>query len=301
VTEVGLCLPQLGGAVTRDTLRSFCEQAEEYGFTSLWVQQHLFYPHQPVSGYAARPGLPIPELYRSTLAPLETLAAVAAWTEHATIGTSVLVAGYHRPVDLAQRLATLDVLSGGRVVAGFSVGWSDDEHAQMDVDPRSRGARCDELIDALLACWGPDPVSYSGRFFSIPTADVRPKPVRRPRLLSGMRSEAGLRRTAERFDIWNPSSGALDQLLATERRMATMRPADLPPLELYWRVYTEPPVQVAGLRALSVDELCEDVHRAKEAGVAAVIVDANFEAAIELPEDWAGVPKRLAALVEAGT
>src|SRR5215210_9539128 len=147
--RVGLSLPQLGGHVTRPVLRRFCERSEELGFDGLWVQQHLFYPHHSKSGYSARPGLAIPERYRSILAPLETLAAAAAWTTKTTIGTSVLVAGYHRPLDLAQRLATLDVLSEGRLIVGFSVGWSDDEHAQMDVDPRTRGARSDELVDAL--------------------------------------------------------------------------------------------------------------------------------------------------------
>jgi len=109
VTTVGLCLPQLGGAVTRAALRSFVESAEALGFGHLWVQEHLFHPHEPVSDYAARPGVAIPAAYRSTLSSLETLAMAAAWTERVGIGTSVLVAGYHRPVQLAQRLATVDV------------------------------------------------------------------------------------------------------------------------------------------------------------------------------------------------
>jgi probable F420-dependent oxidoreductase len=299
VTTVGLCLPQLGGAVTRNALRTFCERAETIGFASLWVQQHLFYPHQPTSGYAARPGLATPAPYRSTLSALETLSAAASWTETVDIGTSVLVAGYHRPVDLAQRLATLDLISGGRLIPGFSVGWSDDEHEQMDVDPRTRGARCDELVEALLACWEPDPVSFSGKFFTIPPADVSPKPLHRPRLLSGMRSGPGLRRTAELFDIWNPASGSLEDILSTAERLADMRPAHLAPLDLYWRVFTEPPVRVSGLRTRTVDELCGEVLRAREAGIAAVIIDANFSSDISSPEDWAALPDRLAPLVEA--
>jgi probable F420-dependent oxidoreductase len=299
--RVGLSLPQLGGAVSRHVVQGFCERSEELGFTGLWVQQHLFFPHQPTSGYAARPGLAIPERYRSIISPLETLAAAAAWTSVATIGTSVLVAGYHRPVDLAQRLSTLDLLSEGRLIVGFSVGWSDDEHRQMDVDPRTRGARCDELIDALEACWGPDPVSFSGRFFSIPEADVRPKPVQQPRppLMSGMRSEAGLRRTAERFDIWNPASGPLDQLLEVRERLQAMRPADRPPLQVYWNLFVQPPVQVANLRSLTVDELVEMVAAARAAGLEGVMVDANFWSEIERPEDWARVPDLLAPLVSA--
>jgi probable F420-dependent oxidoreductase len=301
VTTVGLCLPQLGGHVDRRALRAFVESAEELGFGGLWVQEHLFYPHDPVSGYAARPGLAVPQAYRTTLSALETLTAAAAWSSRAEIGTSVLVAGYHRPVQLAQRLATLDLLSEGRLVVGFSVGWSDDEHRQVDVDPRTRGRRLDEMLDALEACWGPDPVRFEGEFFDIPTADVRPKPVQtpRPRLLSGMRSAAGLRRTAERFDIWNPASGALEDILATAAELQERRPEGRAPLAVYWRVYTEPPVAVRGLRPLSVDELAEDVARARQAGIAQVIVDANFDGTLTSPAAWARLPERLRPLVAA--
>src|SRR3954469_18838268 len=220
--EIGLTLPQLGGNVTRDGLRGFCEEAEKYGFGSLWVQEHLFYVLDPVSGYSARPGLKVPDPYRSVLGALETMAAAAAWTTRPWLGTSILVAGLHYPVRLAQQLSTIDVISDGRVIAGFSVGWSDEEHQVMDVDPRTRGARCEELIDALNACWGPDPVSFEGRFFTIPEAEIKPKPVQqpRPRLLSGMRSAAGLRRTAATFDIWNPASGTIEQITATMAELA---------------------------------------------------------------------------------
>jgi probable F420-dependent oxidoreductase len=299
--DIGLCLPQLGGHVNRDGLRRFCEQAEELGYASLWVQEHLFYPHEPVSGYSGRPGLAVPEAYRSMLAALETLTAAAAWTSAPIVGTSILVAGLHRPVALAQQLATIDVLSNGRVVAGFSVGWSDEEHQVMDVNPRTRGARMDELIDALLVCWGPDPVQFAGRFFQIPTSDIRPKPVQhpRPRLLSGMRSAAGLRRTAEKFDIWNPASGTLEQHLEIFGQLQAMRPAGMRPLQLYRRLFTTPPVQVANLRPLGVDELCADVAQARDAGVAAMIVDANFDAALDSPDRWAAVPRTLAPLLDA--
>lgn len=300
--RIGLALPQLGPHVDQRAVRGFAESAEELGFDALWVQQHLFYPHEPTSGYSARPGLAVPEAYRSILSPLEELAAVAAWTERVTIGTSVLVGGFHRPLDLAQRLSTLDVLSGGRVVAGFSVGWSDDEHVQYDVDPRTRGRRMDELIEALKTCWGPDPVSHHGEFFDIPASDVRPKPVQspRPRLMSGMRSEAGLRRTAEKFDTWNPASGTLEQHLETFARLGEMRPAGLAPLELQWNLFTQPPVEVANLRRLTIDDVAAQVAQAREAGVDAVSIDTNFWDEVRSPADWVGVPARLLPVLEAG-
>ena len=300
--EIGLALPQLGGQVTRDGLRAFCERAEAFGYASLWVQEHIFYPLDPISGYSARPGLAIPGAYRSVLGPLEVLAAVAAWTATPVLGTSVLVAGLHRPVALAQRLSTVDLLSGGRLVAGFSVGWSDDEHLVMDVDPRTRGARCDELVDALLACWGPDPVSFRGRFFTIPPAEIRPKPLQRPRprLLSGMRSPAGLRRTAEKFDIWNPAAGTLEQHLAMFEHMAALRPPGMAPLELYRRLFTTPPVEVANLRTLGVADLVAEVAAARDSGaVHSVIIDTNFDPALDSDDRWAEVPKLLAPLLEA--
>jgi probable F420-dependent oxidoreductase len=299
--RVGLALPQLGPHTSGPVVRGFAERAEELGFGHLFVQQHLFYPHEVVSGYSARPGLAVPEAYRSVLQPLELLAACAGWTTGMVLGTSILVAGYHRPVDLAQRITTLDVLSGGRTVFGFSVGWSDEEHAQHDVDPRTRGRRADELIDALKACWGPDPVEYHGEFFDIPASDVRPKPVQQPHppLMSGMRSSAGLKRTAEKFDWWNPASGTLEQHLETMQDLARLRPAELAPLKMCWNLFTDPPVVVANLKPLSVDELCEQVAAAAAAGVDAVSVDANFDPAITSGDDWLGVPDRLAPLLDA--
>lgn len=299
--RVGLALPQLGPHADARAVRGFAERAEELGFGHLFVQQHLFYPHEVVSGYSARPGLAVPEAYRSVLQPLELLSVVAGWTSEIILGTSILVAGYHRPVDLAQRITTLDVLSGGRTVFGFSVGWSDEEHDQYDVDPRTRGRRAGELIDALKACWGPDPVSFDGEFFTIPASDVDPKPVQRPHppLMSGMRSEVGLKRTAEQFDWWNPASGTLDQHLETMQRLAAMRPAGLAPLKMCWNLFTDPPVIVANLRPLTVDELCEQVAAAAAAGVDAVSVEANFDPSITSPDDWVAVPDRLAPLLDA--
>lgn len=299
--RVGLALPQLGSHADARAVRGFAERAEELGFGHLFVQQHLFYPHDVVSGYSARPGLAVPEAYRSVLQPLETLGVVAGWTSEIILGTSILVAGYHRAVDLAQRITTLDVLSGGRTVFGFSVGWSDEEHYQYDVNPRTRGKRAGELIDAMKACWGPDPVTFEGEFFSIPASDVDPKPVQKPHppLMSGMRSEVGLRRTAEQFDWWNPASGTLEQHLETMQQLAAMRPAHLEPLKMCWNLFTDPPVIVANLKPLTVDELCEQVAAAAAAGVDAVSIEANFDPSITSPEDWVTVPDRLAPLLSA--
>ena len=303
MTTVGLCVPQLGAHVDRAVLRDFAQSAEALGFASLWVQEHLFYPLRPRSGYSNIPGQPIPEPYRSTLAATEALSAVAAWTERVLVGTSVLVAGYHRPVPIAQRLATVDVLSGGRLVAGFSVGWSDEEHELAGTDPRTRGRRSGELIEAILACWGPDPVEFHGEFFDIPAAEVRPKPVQSPRplLLSGMRSAAGLARTVRQYDIWNPSRGTAAEVAAIAASLQVDRPVGLAPLQVHRRVFLEPSVPVPGVEPPGLAGVVAEIAATREHGLEAVMVEPNFWREIRSGEDWVAVPQRLAtACAEAG-
>ncbi|MHA3703695.1 TIGR03619 family F420-dependent LLM class oxidoreductase [Jatrophihabitans sp. YIM 134969] len=297
MTTVGLCVPQLGAHVDRVVLRDFAQSAEALGFGSLWVQEHLFYPLRPRSGYSNIPGHPIPDPYRSTLAATETLSAVAAWTDRVLVGTSVLVAGYHRPVPLAQRLATVDLLSGGRLVAGFSVGWSDEEHELTGADPRTRGRRSQELIEALVACWGPDPVEFHGEFFDIPASVVRPKPVQRPRplLLSGMRSVAGLARTVRQYDIWNPSRGTAAEVAATAAALAADRPEGLAPLQVYRRVFLQASVPTPSTEPPGLAGVVDEIRATRQHGLAAVVVEPNFWREIGSAADWVTVPARLAA------
>jgi len=297
-----LALPQLGDHVTGDSFRSFCESAERLGYSSLWAQEHLFFPHQPKSGYAAVPGMPIPAQYRSVLAATEAMAFAAACTETVAIGSSILVGGYHRPVSIAQRLATIDLLSGGRLVAGFSVGWSDDEHAQMDVDPRTRGRRLDELVRAVLACWGPDPVTFTGEFFDIPESDIRPKPLQvpHPPLLSGMWSDSGLTRTVQLFDIWNPARGNPAELADKVQELNAQRSADQLPLRLYYRSFAQRPTHRPGDVVAGVEGVVEDVRAAAVSGVEEVIIEGNFWEVADSPDAWARMPELLLPAVEAG-
>jgi probable F420-dependent oxidoreductase len=298
---VGLTLPQLGPHVTRDAVRGFCEEAEALGFTSLWVQEHLLFALNPKAPYAARPGMKIPDAYRTTMAATELLTAAAAWTERPLIGTGILVGGYHRPVELAQRLAAIDILSNGRLIAGLSVGWSKDEHEQMDVEFHTRGRRMGELVDALLACWGPDPVSFHGEFFHIDDVLVSPKPLQQPHppLLSGMRSGAGLQRTAAQFDIFNPASGSIEQILETVAAINALRTPEQGPIDVMQRIFTEPPFVVPGLEPLTVDAMQTSIAAARAAGFREVIIDTAFTTEVHSPSDWVTFPRRLAAVLDA--
>jgi alkanesulfonate monooxygenase SsuD/methylene tetrahydromethanopterin reductase-like flavin-dependent oxidoreductase (luciferase family) len=121
----------------------------------------------------------MPESYANVYDPLETLAYVAAKTERVKLGTSIIDALFHVPAILARRFATLDRLSGGRVIAGLGQGYSPEEFAAANVPMSRRGAGFEEFIEAMRAAWGPDPVYFSGRFYEIPEPRSTPSPCRR--------------------------------------------------------------------------------------------------------------------------
>lgn len=298
-TAVGLALPQMGPHVEAETVQYFAERAEELGFASLWVEDHFLFPLEPERGYSGRPGVPVPDVYRSVLAPTELLAAVAAWTHRVRLGTSILVAGNHWPAQLASRLATVDVLSGGRLVVGLGVGWNAEEHRVVGVDPATRGRRMDDFIPALLSCWGEDPVRYEGPFFTIPPCQIRPKPLQSPRppLLSGMWSPAGLDRTARWFDGWNPAGLTVDQVAEITGALQAQRPPGAAPLTVHHRVFAAFPGRRTG--PPGVDGVIAEVTAAAEAGFDEVIIEAGFWDEIRSPDDWRDIPDRFGGALKA--
>jgi probable F420-dependent oxidoreductase len=300
MTGVGLCLPQLGEGLSAELLREFCERAEAHGYTSLWVQDHFMWPLEPRRGYAGRPGAPIPPQYRSVWAPLELLAAAATWTQSVTLGTSILVGGNHWPVPLAQRLATIDHLSGGRLVVGLGVGWSAEEHDAAGTDIATRGARMDDFVGALIACWGDDPVRYDGPFFTVPPSVIRPKPlqVQRPRLLSGMWSPAGLARTARLFDGWNPAGLPVAAVRQTVARLNGERPPGADPLSVHHRAFAQFPLAPPPADD-PVERLAAEAAEAADAGFDDFVIEHNFWSAVADPEVWLDVPERFVPVVTA--
>jgi probable F420-dependent oxidoreductase len=180
--KVGLVLPQAGQQATRENVIQMAKNAESEGFDSLWVFERLLWPINPQTPYVATPDGSLPIEYQIMLDPLETLTYVAANTNKIALGTSVIDMLFHNPVILARRFATLDILSEGRSIAGFGIGWSKDEYQASNIPFQNRGKRADEFIQVLKRTWIDDVVEFKGKYYSIPASKIGPKPIQKPHL-----------------------------------------------------------------------------------------------------------------------
>jgi probable F420-dependent oxidoreductase len=152
--RIGIHLPQFGRALSPGGVQRAARAAEELGFDDLWVSDHLVNPKEQ-----AYPGPYIVD-------PLQTLAFAAAVTDRIGINTSVLVGPqYTSPLALANSLASLDFMSGGRLTVGIGIGWSRREYEALGARFSDRGARLDEMIRMFRAVWSEDPVDLDGRFY----------------------------------------------------------------------------------------------------------------------------------------
>ena len=210
--DVGIHLPQFGPASGPDAIRSAALRAEELGFAGVWVSDHIIQP--------ADQGYPSPYLYD----PLLTLTWAAASTGTIGLGTSVLVAPQYHALWLANALASLDSLSGGRLTVAVGVGWSEAEFEALDQPFADRGARTDESIAVLRACWTDDPVSFHGDAFSFDDVRVLPKPAHEIPIWVGGRSPAALRRATALGDGYHCISATPDEIAPIIARVRAERP-----------------------------------------------------------------------------
>jgi probable F420-dependent oxidoreductase len=171
-------------------------EAERIGLAAVWTFERLLRPAEPMM-LGVGP-MPLPEFNAIVYDPLETLTYVAAKTRTIRLGVSVLDTLFHSPVVLARRLATLDHLSAGRVLAGLGQGWMAQEFTAAGVPSRRRGAGFEEHIQAMRAVWGSDPVRFEGRYYHVPESEIGPKPLTPggPPLLVGAASPQAVERAA---------------------------------------------------------------------------------------------------------
>jgi probable F420-dependent oxidoreductase len=186
-------------------LAEVARAAEEAGYESLWMPDHLVFASQTASRYPYNadgsspvgPDTPFPD-------PLVSLAAAAATTSRLKLGTAVYVLPLRNPVVSAKLAATVDVVSGGRLLFGLGVGWMAEEFALSGEDFAARVARAEECVQVMKSLWAGGASDFRGEYYDVRGAHQAPKPVQQPHppLIFGGETEAALRRAARLGDGW---------------------------------------------------------------------------------------------------
>jgi probable F420-dependent oxidoreductase len=224
--DIGIHLPHVGPIGTRESVLTVARRCEELGFHSLWVSDHVVVPRKISARYpgTADGRFPIPPEF-PFLEPVSTLLFVAAATERIKLGTSILVITQRNPVLVAKELATLDVLSEGRLIFGAGAGWLPEEFEALNTSIRGHGPRMAEYLEVIRRCWTEDDPSFEGRYYKLGNVGVYPKPVQTPYppIWVGGFSDGALRRVARYGDAWHAGGPpqALAQGFARIRELAT--------------------------------------------------------------------------------
>jgi probable F420-dependent oxidoreductase len=284
--QVGVGVPVSGAWATPGNQVRVAQLAEELGYRSAWTFQRLLVPAVPDERSAA-------PFYQSVQDPVVPLALLAGQTTRIRLGTAVLVAPLFWPALLAKQLATLDIVSGGRLDVGLGIGWSTAEFQAVGVPFERRGARTEEFLAVLRALWTEEVTQFDGRFYRVPAVRMAPKPVQQPHppLLLGGTAPAALRRAGRLADGWISGSTAdltrVGESIKLVREAA--RDAGRDPDALRFIARGAVRVRPAGQpdRAPlsgSFDELRGDLEMLAAQGVTEVFVDLNFDPEIGSPD-----------------
>jgi probable F420-dependent oxidoreductase len=220
--RIGFSLLNNWGIEDAQVLVGLASRAEELGFDSVWVHDHVFNVGHVFDRIGGKP------YYE----PLTLLSFVAARTRRVRLGTSVLVLPYHNPIRLAKTAATLDVLSGGRLILGVGVGLIEKEIRAMGSPFAERGAFTDEAIAVMRSLWTEDEPSFDGKYSRFAGMKFSPKPLQKPSIpvVIGGVSRAAIRRAARLGDGWQPlglAPEALGQGIALLRTEAQSHGRDV--------------------------------------------------------------------------
>ena len=262
--EYGIHLPQFGRAGGPGSVRRAAIQAEELGYNDIWVSDHLAIP-------VDAPYPPTAYIHE----PIVTLTWAAAATTRIDLGTSVLVLPMRHPLPLAKMLASLDLMSGGRLTVGAAAGWLEPEFAALGVPFRERGARTNEAIRMLRACWSDDPVTLEGDKIAASFRAMRtlPQPKRPIPIWVGGNSNAAIDRAIALGDGWHGSGWKPEEIGPAVTRLRDARPEKSFALSL--RMHCDALEDDA-------DEIKRQIAAFRDAGIQHLM----FQPRQRLAEDW---------------
>ena len=189
----------IGSGICADpaVAKRIAQRAEALGFDSLWTGEHVVLPDPRQSPSPAPPDF-------AMLHPSTALAYLAGVTERVLLGTGITLIAQRNPVVLAKEMASLDVVSGGRLLLGIGAGYLHQEFAALGVPFRERGARTDEYVAAMRALWNDERPSFQGRFVHFDGIQAMPRPVQEggPPIVVGGASDAALKRSVAYAQGW---------------------------------------------------------------------------------------------------
>jgi probable F420-dependent oxidoreductase len=264
--KFGVMFANVGPFTQPDAAAGFGRAAEEAGFESIWTVEHVVVPKGYESAYPySRSGkmqapddIDLPD-------PLIWLTWVAAATTTLRLGTGILILPQRNPAITAKQVATLDVLSGGRVELGVGVGWLEEEFKVLGVPFEQRGRRTDEHIEAMRALWTQEQSSYHGQFVSFDDAISRPRPAQGSVPITiGGHTGAAARRAGRLGDGFFPGRGShedLAGLLGEMRAAAADHGRDADAIEI-----------TSGGRGVMGPEAIEEIKALEDLGVDRVVI-----------------------------
>jgi probable F420-dependent oxidoreductase len=209
----GVWIPNCRHLATPDIIRDTAVRAEALGYDSVWVSDHVVVPRANIKNFG-----------ETIFDPLVTLAVAAGATRRVQLGTTVLIVPYRNAVVTAKMVASLDALSGGRVLLGIGAGWVAAESAMLGVPFAERGAMTDEYLRAMQELWTSPAPAFKGKYTQFSDLVFEPKPVQKPHppIWVGGHSRAALRRTAEIGAAWHPINRPLEELRAGRAEIARL-------------------------------------------------------------------------------
>lgn len=212
--QIGIFGITMGDSATAAGARELGRLAEDLGYESIWLPEHVVVASPRVPPSPLEPDFPI-------LDPVVGLGMLAGVTSEVRLGTGIIIVPQRNPVVLAKQLASVDVLCEGRFVFGIGVGYVEEEMRAIGLSMRDRGARTDEYLHAMRSLWYDHTPGYQGKHVEFASVDAYPRPVQRPiPIVVGGESTSALRRTVRLGDGWY--GWGLD-LAGTEQHLALLR------------------------------------------------------------------------------
>ncbi len=222
--EFGLSTLSRGTLVSRAAYLQVAQAAERAGFAFLSVNDHVIVPGQLGSAYPyTQGGAWAAAEHGHCFDQLTTLAFLAGCTSRIKLLTSVMVVPHRPPIAAAKMLATIDVLSGGRLLLGVGAGWMKEEFALLGAPFAQRGTVTNEYLEAFKALWTQQRPTYAGSHVNFADVIFEPKPIQKPHppIWVGGESPAALRRAVKLGDAWYPGNNSQTEPLDTPARLAT--------------------------------------------------------------------------------